>query len=154
MLSSANSGLTKSSIKLGPNGRLKNKVEIQGISSVTPLPSGKFFVSTWSGGLYRYKGNFSIDTTFPNQNNFADGPITDLAIQENKYIICGSFTTVNGVAKNDLARLRPNGTVDNSFDTGTGTNDYINYIVVNPVDGMIYMGSYIILRVFWGGLHD
>ena len=130
-------------IKLGPNGRLKNKIEIQGISSVTPLPNGKFFVSTWSGGLYRYKGNFSIDTTFPNQNNFADGPITDLAIQDNKYIICGSFTTINGVAKNDLARLRPNGTVDNSFDTGTGTNDFINYIVVNAIDGLIYLGSYI-----------
>lgn len=130
-------------IKLGPNGRFKSQIEMQGISSVTPLPNDKFFVTTWSGGLYRYKGNFSIDTTFPNQDNFADGPITDLAIQDNKYVICGSFTTVNGVTKNDLARLRPNGTIDNSFDTGNGTDDFLMSIVINPVDGKIYLGSYV-----------
>ena len=102
-------------IKLGPNGRFKNIIEMNGVASVTPLANDKFMVSTWSGGLYRYKGNFSIDSSFPNQDRFADGAITDVAIQDNKLVLCGSFTMVRGVLKNDLARLFLNGTVDNTL---------------------------------------
>lgn len=132
-------------IKLGPNGRFKNKIEINEISSVTPLANDKFMVSTWLGGLYRYKSNFSIDSSFPNQDHFADGPITDVAIQDNRLVICGSFSIVSGVPKNDLARLFPNGTMDNTFDTGVGTNDFLIGIEINPVDGKIYPagGTYI-----------
>ena len=130
-------------IRLGPNGRLKNQMDVEGISSITPLANGKFFVCTWLGGLFRYRANFTLDPTFPNQTAFADGPITDIAIQESNYIICGSFATVNGQPKNDLAQIRPNGTVDSSFDTGTGTDDFIISIVLNPADGKIYPGGYI-----------
>lgn len=131
--------------KLGPNGRLKNQIRIQdkNITAVLPLANDKIFVTTDLGGLYRYKADFTIDSTFPNQDQFADGPILDIKKQDNNFVICGSFGTVNGVLKNDLARLFSNGTVDNTFDTGTGTNDWINGIIINPADSMIYPLAYI-----------
>lgn len=127
--------------KLGPNGRLKNQITIPSLSSVNPLPNDKFMVTTWSGGLYRYKADLTIDTTFPGQDHFADGSITDLEIQGNKLVICGPFANVNGIPKNDVARLFLNGTVDTAFDTGVGTNDYLSGIEINPVDGKIYFSG-------------
>ena len=38
-------------------------------------------------------------------------------------LVGGTFTEVNGIAKNDIARFDSNGDFDASFDTGTGTND-------------------------------
>jgi uncharacterized delta-60 repeat protein len=130
-------------IKLGPNGALKTIAPIQGISSVLPLPNGKVMVTTWSGGLYRYKANLTLDSAFQNQASFANGAITDVALQGNKLVICGSFDMVNGALKNDLARLSMNGTVDNTFDTGAGTNDWLPGITINPMDGKIYLLTYL-----------
>lgn len=125
--------------KLGPNGAVKKSMDLQGLSAVTPLPNDKFMICTWSGGLYRYRSNFTLDPTFPNTDGFANGYITDLEIQGKKYIISGSFSQVNGVNKNDLARLFHNGTVDNTFDTGIGTDDHIGSLTIQP-DGRIFPG--------------
>lgn len=127
-------------IQLSPEGALKNTLLLNGIMSVVPLSDNRFFVTTNTGGLYRYRSNFKRDNSFPNLDNFANGAITDIAPQGNNFIISGTFSSVNGVAKNDLARIKANGRVDATFDTGTGTNDYIRSITVQP-DGKILMGN-------------
>ncbi len=134
---------SKRLIQLSPRGALKNTLLLNGIMSVVPLRDNRFFVCTNTGGLYRYRSNFKRDNSFPNIDNFANGAITDIAPQGNNFIISGTFSSVNGVAKNDLARIKANGRLDATFDTGTGTTDYIRSITIQPDGKILLRNTYI-----------
>ncbi len=67
----------------------------------------------------------SIDAGF-NPGSAANGAIRSVSIQsDGKIIIGGDFTTFNGVLVNRIARLLSDGTLDNSFIQGSGTNGTI-----------------------------
>ena len=59
---------------------------------------------------------------------------------DGKIIVGGSFTTFNGTAANSLIRLNNDGTQDSSFSIGTGFNDYVQTIAIQP-DGKILAGG-------------
>ena len=64
-----------------------------------------------------------------------------MAVQpDGKVIIGGVFTEVDGVGYNYLARLNADGSVDTSFDIGTGANEVVNAVAVQP-DGKIIVGG-------------
>jgi uncharacterized delta-60 repeat protein len=76
-------------------------------------------------------------TTGSGSNNI----IQKIAIQpDGKIIVAGTFTTYNGTASNQIARLNTDGTLDNSFSTGTGVNKAIQSIALQP-DGKILIGG-------------
>src|SRR5204863_5922334 len=50
------------------------------------------------------------------------------------------FANVNGTNRINLARLNANGTLDASFDPGTGPNNTVRAIAVQP-DGKILIGG-------------
>src|SRR5687767_10673538 len=61
-----------------------------------------------------------IDPLFP-AAVVPNAAISDMLVDRNgKVIIAGTFTNVNGVARNHLARLDASGALDSSFDPGTG----------------------------------
>lgn len=67
--------------------------------------------------------------------------IETIAVQsDNKILIGGNFTEINGVTQNKIARLLANGTLDNDFNIGTGFNAGINKIYVQN-DGKILIGG-------------
>lgn len=69
-----------------------------------------------------------------------DGTVYAIATQaDGKILVGGTFTTVRGVARANLARLNIDGTVDSSFNAPT--NDKVAAIVVQP-DGRILIGGY------------
>src|SRR6185295_6332717 len=56
----------------------------------------------------------------------ADGPIYAVTMQpDGKIIIVGAFQHFGEVARNGIARLNPDGSVDGTFDPGDGANDAI-----------------------------
>src|SRR5690606_28106258 len=58
-----------------------------------------------------------------------------------KIIIGGGFTKFNGTNNvNRILRLNENGTIDASFNTGVGLNNFIKNITVET-DGKIYIGG-------------
>ena len=59
---------------------------------------------------------------------------------DGKIIIGGSFTTYNGVAGNRIARLNPNGSIDTTFNPGTGANVDVTATAVQG-DGKIVFGG-------------
>lgn len=77
-----------------------------------------------------------------------NGNVTAIDIQsDNKIIVGGNFTSYSGVSSNNLIRLNSDGTVDNTFSSGSGFSmDYysgstlINVIKVLP-DGYISIGG-------------
>jgi len=59
---------------------------------------------------------------------------------DEKIVIAGSFKLVNGSARAGVARLRPDGTIDETFDPGGGANDTIHSIALQP-DGKVLLGG-------------
>jgi hypothetical protein len=61
-----------------------------------------------------------------------------------KVIIGGAFSTVNGTGRNFVARLNPNGSVDNSFDPGPGPQAEV-YSLAVQTDGKIVIAGYFVV---------
>src|SRR5207249_1166673 len=85
-------------------------------------------------------GGSALDGFEPNAN----GPVYVVVVQpDGKILIGGGFTTLspNGgppVTRNHIARLNPDGTLDNAFDPNA--NDFVNAIAVQA-DGKILAGG-------------
>src|SRR5204863_715331 len=68
--------------------------------------------------------------------------VMDFARQpDGKVIVGGNFTTVNGVARNCVARLLADGSLDTTFNPGTGANDVVVAVLLQP-DGKVVIGGY------------
>jgi uncharacterized delta-60 repeat protein len=64
-----------------------------------------------------------------------------IALQaDGKILISGSFWKVNGVSRNGVARLNADGSVDTTFDPGSGANGRISALAMLP-DGKILVGG-------------
>ena len=90
--------------------------------------------------LARLNANGSLDSSF-NPGAGANGSVNSLAAQsDGKVLIGGYFTTINGTNRNHIARLNANGSLDSSFNPGTGTDDAVRAIAVQP-DGNVLIGG-------------
>jgi uncharacterized delta-60 repeat protein len=59
---------------------------------------------------------------------------------DGKIIIAGQFSHYNGIQRNNIARLNPDGSLDTSFDPGTGADSPLMDAVLQP-DGKIIIGG-------------
>lgn len=90
--------------------------------------------------IMRLNADGTIDSSF-NIGTGANSGITSVAIQtDGKILITGGFTNFNGTTVNRIARLNSDGTVDNTFISGTGLNSYSSIAV--QADGKILIGGY------------
>ncbi|WP_343524283.1 DUF5008 domain-containing protein [Pedobacter sp.] len=72
----------------------------------------------------------------------ANGVILDAMMQtDGKLILVGTFTTFNGVQANHIVRINLDGTVDNSFNAGSGANSDILSIRYNATTNKIVVGG-------------
>lgn len=118
------------------------------IYSIVMQTDGKIIIggafSTYTGvkrnGIARLNIDGTIDTSFDpvlGTNN----EINSIAVQpDGKILIGGNFTTYNGVSRNRVARLNADGTLDTTFDPGSGANKTVNSLVVQT-DGKILIGG-------------
>ena len=121
-------------------------------------PDGKIiaggFFDTFNGinriSITRLNNDGSLDATFDPGDSFGTEGLQivySLALQpDGKILVGGLFNNYNGVALSGILRLNPDGSLDNSFNTGTGFIDEINFyphlrsIIVQP-DGKILVGG-------------
>ncbi len=69
------------------------------------------------------------------------GSVRTLAIQpDGGIIIGGDFSQVNGVSRGNIARLKSDGSLDLSFDPGTGFNTTVEKVLIQA-DGRILVGG-------------
>lgn len=82
----------------------------------------------------------TIDLTF----NAANGPndyVNTIAVQpDGKILVGGAFTSFNGVSRGYIVRLNADGSIDDTFISGTGFNSIIMKIIIQP-DGKIIVGG-------------
>jgi len=70
--------------------------------------------------------------------------VISLVIQrDGKILLGGEFNVVNGVTNNNyLARLDSGGNLDPTFNTGSGANDVVNAVALQPDDKVLIGGQF------------
>jgi hypothetical protein len=59
---------------------------------------------------------------------------------DGKILAAGRFVTYSGITVNRIVKLNTNGTIDNTFTTGTGFNNHVNCVRIQP-DNKILLGG-------------
>ncbi len=117
---------TWSKFSLGPMER----IVVRGVDLV---PSHK---------LFRLESNGSVDNSF-NANITTFGQVSVVASQSNaKAVIAGTFNRIGLVSRAGIARLNADGTLDTSFDPGTGFSSLPKAVVVQANGKILVGGSF------------
>jgi uncharacterized delta-60 repeat protein len=158
-------------VRLNTNGSIDNSFVIGtgfvgGVNTIQSLPDGKIMIGGFFGSyngyysprLIRLRTNGSIDADECNfialltengnfDNSFVigngfNGSVRSMSQQtDGKILVGGLFTSYSGVSRNNLIRLNTNGSVDTSFVIGSGFNDIVITIELQP-DGKILVGGF------------
>jgi uncharacterized delta-60 repeat protein len=137
--------------RLNPDGTLDQNFNGTGLGNVYTIAiqnDGKIIL----GGIFAYINGVainriarlntdgSLDPTF-NVGTGVNNSVWAIAVQsDGKIIIGGAFTTYNGVAKNRIVRLYPDGSIDENFNTGVGLNSTLRKALLQN-DGKIIIGG-------------
>lgn len=102
--------------------------------------------------IVRLLSNGEIDTSFNGIGSSTDRVIKDISYDSTtgKMIIGGEFTTFNGNSVNKIIRLNQNGSLDTTFNSGTGTAHtntssfvYNNiHVIKKQGDGKVILGGH------------
>ena len=91
--------------------------------------------------IARLNSDGNLDTSF-DPGAGADGPVFALAVQSRgRVLMAGAFTSIDGVARPRIARLLSNGTLDASFDPGTGPDAEVTGLALES-DGGVFIGGF------------
>ncbi len=120
-----------------------------GVLALALQPDGRIVIgglfSTVYGvsrnGVARMNTNGTVDVSFT-VGSGANGPVRAVALQpDGKILIGGDFTTYNGAPRARIARLNNNGSLDTSFNPGTGADGTVNAIALTS-GGQVLIGGF------------
>ncbi|MBI1288878.1 MAG: T9SS type A sorting domain-containing protein [Flavobacteriales bacterium] len=153
VFSSYNGAPLNSIARLNSNGTLDTTFDTgtgpdQYVQSVSVQTDGKLIIGgsfetvdgVAAGHIARLNANGSLDQTFSVGSGTDDVVWATEVQQDGKIIIGGDFTTIDGAARNRLARLNSDGSIDQSFSIGSGANGFI-YSTCIQSDGKIIIGG-------------
>lgn len=96
--------------------------------------------------LVRLNTDGTVDTTF-RPGLAADGVVNAIGVDGRGQItIGGGFTHYDGVVRNHFARLRSSGSLDTLFSIGSGANDLVRAVVVQPDTASLIGGDFTIVN--------
>lgn len=95
-----------------------------------------------AGHIIRLNADGSVDNTFVTGAGFNGSYVQDMAIDplDGTILVGGLFTTYQGVTRNRIVALNPDGSVNTAWAFGTGFNNYVQEIVIGD-DGSAYMAG-------------
>jgi uncharacterized delta-60 repeat protein len=119
------------------------------ISSIIQQSDGKIVAggdfTSYSGSavnrIVRINPSGSIDTTFAISGGFNGTVSTIIQQSDGKLVIGGSFTSYSGSTANRIVRINPSGSIDTTFNTGTGFSSGVNTIIQQS-DGKLVVGGF------------
>ena len=137
--------------RLQPDGTLDDgfaDVLSGSVQTVALQPDGKLVIgggfTTTVGpartGIARLNADGTVDGTFNASLNDGGYLMTIAHQSDGKLVIAGSFTTVNGTPRNNIARLNPDGSVDPDYDTSLGADNTVWSMALQP-DGKVVLGG-------------
>ncbi len=151
ILYSASGGtVTRPLVRLEANGSIDKSyvldpvvTSIKNTWRVDPMNRPVFLAVTAAGPrLVRLLENGTIDPSF-NPVLGSPGTTRIVATQaDGKVIVGGSFTAMNGAPRNNFARVNADGSLDTTFDPGTGFNSVPLHILALPDGKILAMGTF------------
>jgi uncharacterized delta-60 repeat protein len=139
-------GVTRNKLaRLNPDGTFDEGFDPVGrgggsnVYAMAVQPDGKVIAAGF--GTSRYNTDGSTDNTFHGGQVVTYSAI--LAVQlkpDGKVFIGGQFTAIDGVPRSHVAQLNPDGTLDTSFDPGTGLDQTPLSVAMQP-DGKVLTGG-------------
>jgi uncharacterized delta-60 repeat protein len=129
-------------------GQILNGSTAATVYAVTQTSSGLIIAGDFTsvsgvgrGRIARLNASGDLDTTFASGQG-ANGAIRAMLVQtDGKIVVGGDFTEFDGTARNRLARLNSNGTLDTSFNPGAGLNGTVHCMAVSVSDRRIIVGG-------------
>ena len=127
------------------------------VNSIVLQSDGKILIGgafTSCNGSTRYRiarlnTDGTLDATF-NPFGGASATVNSIAIQsDGKILICGLFTSWNGTVRNHIARLNMDGTLDATFNPGTGANNTVFSIAIQSNEKILIGGDFLYFRDAW-----
>jgi uncharacterized delta-60 repeat protein len=119
------------------------------VRTVQLLPGGRVLIGgdfTTIGSASRNRvavltSTGALDLSFDPGTGFNNTVVASAVQADGKVVLTGNFTTANNQARNYLARLNANGSLDATFNIGTGLNSAATNLSLQP-DGKIYVSGY------------
>ena len=118
-------------------------IEIQSDGKI--LVGGQFAIYNGSTVPFicRLNTDGTLDGTFTIGSGF-NNIVNSISIQpDGKIVVGGQFTTYNGSPTNRICRLNTNGTLDGTFNVGTGFNNTVNSIKIQSDGKIIVCGTFL-----------
>jgi len=149
-----NGTVRRSVIRLNSNGSVDESFSSLAestiiITVIAMQPDGKILIggafSLINGvvrrSIARLNADGSVDATF-NPRSGANNSVNAILLQtDGKIIIGGNFTTFNGIRRNRLARLNPNGSLDD-FNAGSGANGQVLTLAMQSAGRLLIGGNF------------
>src|SRR6185295_11210369 len=127
-------------------------IEDYEVSTIISLADGKILLSgaftayngVTANSILRLNADGTRDASFNSGTGVGgDRIIYSAAVQaDEKIVIVGYFDAYNGTPSRNIARLNSDGTIDATFHTGSGADDYINSTAIQN-DGKILVAGYL-----------
>jgi uncharacterized delta-60 repeat protein len=95
---------------------------------------------TRRNNIARLREDGTLDPTFDPGSGASGEVISVASTEEGKVVMGGLFTSVNRVPRNRVARLNADGSVDATFDIGSGADNVVRVIRMQA-DGKILVGG-------------
>ena len=83
---------------------------------------GNNVTANFSPPFQRLNSDGSVDTTFSGITNMANQVFDFVELSGGSIIVIGTFTTINGISRPRIAKLNTDGSLDTTFQVGTGLN--------------------------------
>lgn len=134
------------------NATARSVVSSSDVRDILIQPDGKIIIGGSFGSMYSYYICKRLNSDGSNDATFSVGTTSDgsnvrsLALQpDGKIIVGGSFITYGSNSKKGITRLNTNGSVDNTFNSGTGIENnaqagIIHLLKLQP-NGKIIVGG-------------
>ncbi len=141
-------------IRLNQDGSIDNTFNIgtgfnSSVHSIIQDSNGKYLVG---GNFTSYNGNTSnriirlnqdgsIDNTFNIGIGFNSSVYSIIQDSNGKYLVGGNFTSYNENLRNKIIRLNQDGSIDNTFNIGSGFYKWYVYSIIEDSNGKYVIGG-------------
>lgn len=93
--------------------------------------------------IVRLNSDGSLDTSFLNNSSGTNKVVWDVAVNlDGRVAIAGDFNIVNGVPRQKIVRLNPDGSLDKSFNISLSPLNASAYALLAEPDGNLLFGGY------------
>lgn len=123
------------------SGYTINAIQIQADDKIIVAGNFEVFNETEVNRIVRLEANGTVDLSFNTGSGFNDDCSAVFLQNDGKILVGGKFTQFDAKTANRIVRLNANGTIDESFLSGTAFNNGIVYAIKTDSSGNIMVGG-------------